>query len=178
MNREETKKIIKIICDAYPNYHPQDLSSTITTWSFLLEEYEYNKIAIALKTYITTDASGFAPSVGQLIDKLRTITAPSELTELEAWSKVSKALRNGLYGAEDEFNKLPPLVQKTVGSPSNLRQWAQTDAKSIENVIQSNFLRTYRNILKRDEEINKMPYDVKKLMNQGSIQIEQKEGDA
>jgi hypothetical protein len=157
MDRNETKRIIQIMCATYPNYHPADLSSTVDAWHLMLEDYSYNEIAVALKAYITSDTSGFAPSVGQIIGKLKLITAPEQLNEMQAWSMVSRAIRNGTYGAEEEFEKLPEVVQKAVGTPANLRQWAQTDADSIENVIQSNFLRTYRNALKRDEEIKLLP---------------------
>lgn len=171
MSRDEVKKIIQIICATYPNYHPADLSSTVDAWTFMLEDYSYNQIAVALKAYITTDASGFAPSVGQLITKLSTITAGDEPSELEAWAKVSKAIRNGINGAEEEFKKLPELVQKAVGTPSNLRQWAMTDTNSVENVIQSNFLKTYRSVVKRAEELQKMPSDVKALMQANDIKL-------
>ena len=171
MTRDETKRIIQIMCATYPNYHPADLSSTVDAWHMMLEDYPYNQIAIALKAYITSDASGFAPSVGQLVSKLSTITAGNEPSELEAWSMVSKALRNGYYGAEEEFAKLPELVQKAVGNPSNLRQWSQTDVDSIENVIQSNFLRTYRSVAKRAEEVSKMPSDIKALMQNENTKL-------
>lgn len=157
MTRDETKRIIQILCATYPNYHPADLSSTVDAWHLMLEEYSYKEIAVALKAYITSDTSGFAPSVGQIIGKLKLITAPEQLNEMQAWAMVSKAIRNGTYGAETEFENLPEVVQKAVGTPANLRQWAQTDADSIENVIQSNFLRTYRNVLKREEEIKWLP---------------------
>jgi hypothetical protein len=171
MSRDEVKRIIQIMCATYPNWKPADLSSTVDAWHLMLEDYPYNQIAIALKAYVTSDASGFAPSVGQLIGKLNTITTTNEPSELEAWSMVSKALRNGYYGAEEEFSKLPELVQKAVGNPSNLRQWSQTDIDSIENVIQSNFLRTYRNVVKRAEEVQKMPSDVKALMQANDIKL-------
>ena len=171
MTRDETKRIIQIMCATYPNYHPADLSSTVDSWHMMLEDYPYNQIAIALKAYITSDASGFAPSVGQLISKLKTITSGNEPSELEAWAMVSKALRNGYYGAEEEFAKLPELVQKAVGNPSNLRQWATTDVDSIENVIQSNFLRTYRSVVKRAEEVSMMPSDVKALMQSSDVKL-------
>ena len=83
---------------------------------------------------------------------------------MEAWLLVSKALRNGTYGAVKEFNKLPPLVQKAVGSPDNLRNWAQTDSESIENVVQSNFMRTYRTVVNRAKEYRKMPKDIQALI--------------
>ena len=164
MTRDETVKIIRIMCDCYPNYKPSNLSETVDVWNMMLEEYSYNQISMALKTYVHSDTSGFAPSIGQLINKLHEVQAPQELNEMEAWLLVSRALRNGTYGAVEEFNKLPPLVQKAVGSPDNLRNWSQTDVKAIETVIQSNFMRSYATIVKREYEIKKMPADVRTLI--------------
>lgn len=164
MTRKETVKIIRIMCDCYPNYKPSDLSETIDAWDMMLEEYSYSQISIALKAYVHSDTSGFAPSIGQLINKLHEVQSPQELNEMEAWLLVSRALRNGYYGAVEEFNKLPPLVQKAVGSPDNLRNWALTDSKSIENVVQSNFMRTYRAVVNRAKEFQKMPKDIKALI--------------
>ena len=164
MTREETVKIIRIMCDCYPNYKPSNLSETVDVWNMMLEEYSYSQISTALKTYVHSDTSGFAPSIGQLINKLHEVQSPQELNEMEAWSLVSKALRNGYYGAIEEFNNLPPLVQKAVGSPDNLRNWSQTDTNSIENVVQSNFMRSYRLVVNRENEIKKMPADVRTLI--------------
>lgn len=163
MTRDETKKIIRIIADSYPNYRPSDISETIDVWSMMLEEYPYNQIAMALKAYILTDTSGFAPSIGQLVNKLT--SAEPQLNEMEAWSLVSKAIRNGYYGAEEEFAKLPEVVQKAVGNPANLRAWSHTDEQSIENVVQSNFLRTYRVVVKRESENAKLPDSLRLAMN-------------
>lgn len=145
----------------------------------MLDEYSYNQVAVALKAYVTSDSSGFAPNIGQLVAKIQTISQPQELDGLTAWGLVSKALRNGTYGAVEEFNKLPPLVQKAVGMPDNLKNWATSDYNAIETVIQSNFLRTYENVVKRENEINRMPNDIKSLIettSRGSYmaQIEQK----
>lgn len=164
MTRDETVKIIRIMCDCYPNYKPSNLSETVDVWNMMLEEYNYNQISMALKAYVHSDTSGFAPSIGQLINKLHEVQAPQELNEMEAWLLVGRALRNGTYGAVEEFNKLPPLVQKAVGSPDNLRNWAQTDSESIENVVQSNFIRTYRVVVNRAKEYQKMPKDIQALI--------------
>ena len=173
VTRDDTKKLLMRISSVYPNWKPQaELKYVVETWWEYLSEYTYDEMRAALKTYISTDTSGFAPSVGQLIDKLCTISNPTELSEMEAWSLVSKALRNGYYGAEQEFEKLPLLVQKTVGSPSQLRNWSQTDSDSVENVIQSNFMRTYRAVLSREKVISKMPPDIKKIVNSALKGIE------
>lgn len=168
MTREETVKIIRIICGSFPNFKPSDLSETVDIWNMMLDEYTYNQIAGALKSYILSDSTGFAPSIGQLIAKVKTIEEPAQLNETEAWGLVSKAIRNGYYGAVEEFSKLPPLVQKAVGTPDNLRNWSQTNLESIETVIQSNFLRAYRVEAQRAAEISKMPSDIKTMIENTS----------
>lgn len=164
MTRDETIKLLMVIQSAYPNFKPPDKTVAVDTWYTMLKDMDYNVVQMGLRAYITSDTSGFAPSIGQLINTIYTIQNPQELNEMEAWFLVSRALRNGYYGAIEEFNKLPPLVQKAVGSPDNLRNWALTDGKSIENVVQSNFMRTYRTVVNRENEIKKMPADVRTLI--------------
>ena len=164
--------------DSYPNYKPNNISETVDVWNMMLSDYDYNLVAMALKAYILSDTSGFAPSIGQLVAKMQTITKPQELSEMEAWSLVSKSIRNSGYNSVEEFANLPPLVQKAVGTPDNLRNWAVSDYQTIESVIQSNFLRTYRVVVKRESEINCIPNDIKALIdktniNSKSAQIEQ-----
>jgi hypothetical protein len=179
LTREETVKIIRIMCDCYPNYKPNNLSETVDVWQMMLDEYSYNQVSIALKTYVTSDTSGFAPSVGEIVAKIQLVSQPQELDGMAAWGLVSKALRNGTYGAVEEFNKLPPLVRQAVGIPDNLKNWATSDYQTIETVIQSNFLRTYETAVKRANEINRMPDNIKSLIekanaNSYKAQIEQK----
>lgn len=179
MTRDETVKIIRIMCDCYPNYKPNNLSETVDVWQMMLDEYSYNQVSIALKAYVTSDTSGFAPSVGEIAAKIQLVSQPQELDGMTAWGLVSKALRNGTYGAVEEFNKLPPLVRQAVGMPDNLKNWATSDYQTIETVIQSNFLRTYETIVKRANEINRMPDNIKSLIektnaNSYKAQIEQK----
>ena len=179
MTREETVKIIRIMCDCYPNYKPNNLSETVDVWQMMLDEYSYNQVSIALKAYVTSDTSGFAPSVGEIVAKIQLVSQPQELDGMAAWGLVSKALRNGTYGAVEEFKKLPPLVRQAVGMPDNLKNWATSDYQTIETVIQSNFLRTYETVVKRANEINRMPDNIKSLIEKTNVnsykaQIEQK----
>lgn len=164
MTREETKKIIMVMAASYPNYKPADLSMTVDAWQMMLGEYPYSEIALALKAYITSDRSGFAPSIGQLIEKLQTITGPQEMGELEAWSLVYKAVCNSGYHAESEFAKLPEACQRAVGNPANLKEWAMMDIDTVQSVEQSHFIRNYRAILNRMREEAKMPQEVKALI--------------
>ena len=170
MTRDEVKEMLMVIQAAYPNYKPQDKTVAVNTWYMMLKDYEKEVVEAALKIYIASDTSGFAPAIGQLIDKINTVTAPPELNSMTAWGLVSKALRNGCYGAEQEFEKLPMTVKRAVGSPDNLRHWAQSVSKSIETVIQSNFIRTYEAEVRRKNEAAKTPKDVMALIDKISNQ--------
>lgn len=167
MTREETVKIIRIMVDSYPNYKPNNISETVDVWNMMLSEYTYEQISVALKAYILSDTSGFAPSIGQLVEKIQSITQPQELSEMEAWSLVSKAIRNSGYNSIEEYAKLPILVQKAVGLPDQLRTWA-IDENYNEQVVSSNFMRCYRNEVEREKKILSMPKEVQALLQNSS----------
>ncbi|UWD52828.1 MAG: Replication protein P [Bacteriophage sp.] len=179
MTEEQVGKLLMTIQAYYPNYNPPDKKITLNAWYIMLAEYSEELVLQALRACIATNTSGFAPDVGQIMSKIQTISQPQELDGMAAWGLVSKALRNGTYGAVEEFNKLPPLVRQAVGIPDNLKNWATSDYQTIETVIQSNFLRTYETAVKRANEINRMPDNIKSLIkktnaNSCKAQIEQK----
>ena len=165
VTREETIELLMMVQAAFPNYKPQDKTVAVNTWFLMLADYPYQQVQMALKSYIATDTSGFAPSIGQIIDKIQMINSHAEQNEMEAWSLVSKALRNGNYKSREEFEKLPDLVKKAVGSPENIHNWAQSDIKSIESVIQSNFIKSYRLVVNRKKEIQKLPKEIKAMIS-------------
>ena len=178
MTREETVKIIRIMVDSYPNYKQNDISETVDVWQMMLSDYDHNLVAMALKAYILSDTSGFAPSIGQLVDKMKSITSPQELNEMEAWALVCDALKNCGYNYVEEYEKLPPLVQKAVGIPTQLREWSLTENLN-KDVVGSNFMRCYRIEVERQNEISKMPQEVREMLEKisnesHSCHIEQK----
>ena len=164
MTREETVKIIRIMVDSYPNYKPNNISETVDVWHMMLSDYDYNLVAMALKAYILSDTSGFAPSIGQLVEKIQKLTKPQELSEMEAWSLVKKAISNSAYDYVEEFHKLPPIIQKCVGSAYQLKCWA-LDEDFNEQVASSNFARSYRTMVARQEEFVKMPQEIRDVIS-------------
>lgn len=167
MKREETVKIIRIICDCYPNYKPNNLTETVDVWNMMLSDYTYEQISLALKAYILADTNGFAPSIGQLVDRVNTFSQPQELNELQAWSLVYKAIRNSSYNSEYEFSMLPDVVRKAIGNPNQLRTWAM-DENFNEQVISSHFIRCYRLEVARDRDFRKMPANIQSLISNNS----------
>ena len=152
MTREETKMILEVIDNVYPNWHPKDPVMTVNVWSTLFKNFEYKDVGEALRRYMMGDKNGFAPVPGQLIDILYATEDEQDYSDMSAWSMVRKAISNGGYNSKEEFEKLPPLVRRAVGNSDNIRNWAMMDVDSVESVVQSNFLRSYRAILSKAQE--------------------------
>ena len=154
MTREETINILTSIQAAYPNFKVPDKTIAVNTWYSLLEEYTYEQVNSAVKRYIQTNKSGFAPGIGQIIDQICAMYSDDNENEMEAWLLVQKAMKNSGYHADEEFAKLPKIVQKSVVSPGQLKEWALTENLNIE-VVSSNFMRTYRLEIEREKELRR-----------------------
>lgn len=171
MTREDVQDLLMMVQAVYPNYNPPSKTAAVNAWLMCLGEYDNKVVQLAFKTYMTTNTSGFPPVPGQLVEILQSLTQSQELNELEAWSLVRQALKNCNYNSEQEFAKLPTIIQKTVGTPQQLRIWA-SDTEFNENVVSSNFIKTYRTEVKQATELNKMPSDIKniiEMVNQNSL---------
>lgn len=168
MTREDTIKILSVLRGAYPAFYrditKQEAESTIALWESMFDEEPYEIVAAAVKAFISGDGKGFPPAIGQIKERIRQITQPEGMTELEAWRYVSKALRNSTYGSKEEFAKLPHEVQAVVHDPGQLRQWALAQTDEVESVIASNFMRSFRAKQKAAKEYMALPTSVKQLM--------------
>ena len=157
MTREETVNLIRSIISLYPNWKPENLTDTVNAWHWALEEYPAPAVKAALQIYLKTNNTGFAPSVSQLIGAMYEAKRVEALSEGEAWSLVKRAIQDGGYHAQERFNELPPIVQRAVGSPNMIHQWSQTDTDTVNTVIMSNFQRTYKAVLEKQEFGEKVP---------------------
>lgn len=168
MTYKETLQIMAILKTAYPNYYKggSDLEQAAALWAELFADDDVLVVAAAVKSFIVNDDKGFPPVIGQIKTMVRDLTSPKEMTELEAWGLVSAALRNSLYNSDDEYRKLPPVIQRIVGSPSVLREWAQSDINELQTVIASNFQRSYRARAKGEREFMALPQSTKDFLSQ------------
>lgn len=167
MTRNDVQDLLAMIQGAYPNFNPANKTATVGAWTMALEDFDKNQIALALKAYMRTNTSGFAPAPGQLIELIQEVTQPNQMNELEAWTLVSKAIRNSAYNSESEFAKLPELVQKALGSAAQLRIWAM-DEEYNESVNSSHFMRTYRAVCEREKQVAKMPAEIRNMIQSKS----------
>ena len=167
MTPSETSKIMNLIKVAYPRYYidasETDMKNAVIVWTQMLKDYDAELVKSAVIALIST--AKFPPAISEVIEKIQYITQPKEMTEIEAWALVSKALKNSTYGSQSEYERLPELLQKILGSPSTLKEWAMCDVEDVQTVIQSNFMRSYKAKVKGAKEYLALPNEIKALVS-------------
>ena len=168
MTYDETLAIMSVLKAAYPAYYRDmkrsEAEAVVGLWADMFKDDPAELVAVAVKAHIASDKKGFPPHIGAIKDAILKIKTPHEMTELEAWALVKKALANSAYNSTEEFNKLPPVVQRLVGSPSQLREWCQMDTDTLDTVVASNFQRSYKARAASEREILALPQDVRQMM--------------
>ena len=168
MTREETLSIMAVLSGAYPMYYRDmkraEAESVVALWTEMFKDDDPQVVAMAVKAHIANDKKGFPPHIGAIKDAIVKLTAPEEMTEAEAWALVAKAIRNGNYGSEKEFAALPPVIQRLVGSPRQIREWAAMDSDTVSSVVASNFQRSYKARAAHERELLSLPGDVRTAM--------------
>lgn len=172
MSRDETITLIKILATAYPdfyNYTDKDKAeNTVNLW------YEYFKnepkeiVYGAVKKYI--GSSNKAPHIADIREEMYNITNYED--DLESFESVigeiREAMHNSSYHAQEEFNKLSPIAQKIVHSPSTLREWA-ISTNFNEQVWRGQMARQFESAKRRAKEEKMMLPGVRKLIENMNI---------
>lgn len=170
MTRDDTIDLLTILKAAYPNFYRdmtrKDADHVISLWSEMFKDDPVELVALAVKRHIATDTKGFPPHIGAIKDAIVKIQQPQDMTEIEAWNIVRKAIRSYSWDAKEQFDKLPPVLQRLVGSPNQLVEWGQMDAETVSSVVASNFQRSYKARAAHEREFLALPAEVKAAMAQ------------
>lgn len=169
MTREETASVLKILKVSYPPFYSKfskdDMVAVLDLWSEMFADEDVRVVKVALFKLIETH-QGYPPDIAALKAKIRelVVAATGEPTDEELWRMLRKAASNGYYGAREEFDKLPRVVQRYLGSPSALRDLSQIDEKTLDTVTHGQFLRQIVSIRERQEFSDSLPEGVKETV--------------
>lgn len=168
MNKVETAEILSVLKAAYPQFYSNigsaEANKIVNLWAEMFEDESLRDVALAVKSMLASRTNTFPPNIGEVKAQLVKMRTPNEMTAQEAWNLVAKAIRNGVYGSQEEFQKLPKNVQRLVGSPQQIREWALMEADTVSSVIASNFQRSYNVRQQSDKEYAALPSSVKQMV--------------
>lgn len=170
MTYDETLAIMAVLKAAYPNFYKDmkrsEAEGIVSLWTEMFRDEPAEVVAVAVKAHIANDKKGFPPHIGAIKEAILKLKRPDEMTEIEAWGYIQRATRNSIYNAVEEYKKLPELLQRLVGSPQQLRDWALMDADVVHSVVASNFQRSFKARATSEREFLALPSDVRNFMAQ------------
>jgi len=159
MNRNEAGVLVKMIANFYQHEYAkvsqEQMKFIVDMWALTCDQYTLDQVMAAFKHYVSIDVTGFAPKPGQVTQYITLADDMKQLSEGEAWSMVLRAASNAIYAADEEFEKLPELVQRAVGSSHVLREIAMEDT-SNNSVTESHFKRSYRQLAEQERMKRRM----------------------
>ena len=172
MTPNDVSKILTLIQSEYPHsfdkLDERQMALKAELWE---KEFAADPLELVYTAVRMLFESGiqFAPNIGDIRKKMQMITAEAGMTEQEAWALVSRATRNSAYNSVKEFNKLPPEVQQAVGTPDQLKAWAMMDAETVESVVASNFMRSFKAVSERRKELALYPQALRDTISKYQI---------
>lgn len=186
MTIDEMAAVMDVLEIAYPAFYAKQDTETkfnaMELWAVMFADEPLELVLMAVKAFIASDTKGFPPNIGHIKGIIGKLTQPKELemTELEAWNIVRRAIRgasmadctrkmqpDGTMGpptAVVQFNALPEILQRLVGDPQQLAMWEDLPGKQIDTVIQSNFMRSWRARAAHEKEMLALPADIRNNM--------------
>ena len=168
MNTLESNLILGTLQSAFPSFYRglgQKAARDIADlWAKMFEDDDFKSVMAAVQALIATRTEGYPPTIGEVKAKLAQLRTPDELSEQDAWALVSKACQNGYYHSTEEFEKLPEVIQRAIGGPEQLRAWSQMDAATVESVVASNFMRTFKVKQKQQKELDMIPSEARQYI--------------
>lgn len=150
---------------AYKGMTKEDKNDIADLWTTQFQEYPTKIVTEAVHAYIS-DNNNFPPTVGNIKEKIRLITESPQLTEMEAWVIVSKAICDSMYHAQEHFDRFPDIIKNIIRQPEQLRMWGQMDVDTVNSVVQSNFMRSYKSMSQHQEQLNRLPESTKTLIEE------------
>lgn len=151
MTYEEFARIAKVMNAAYASNDVMFTSAKqIEVWHRMLSDLDCEVVEKAVLNLIAKSEK--KPTIAAIRKEYFELVMPEDYNEQQAWDIVRDGIRNGTYGAVEEFNKFPEVIQRAVGSPMSLTEWASLESSQVETVVQSLFKRAYRAEMERQAQ--------------------------
>jgi hypothetical protein len=159
MTRTDAVSILRILKANYQNFYrnitKEEAEDIIELWSTMFNE-PLPVVLNAVKAVIVTKKD-YPPTIADVKEKIQLMTQTEFMTEQEAWNIIYRGICNANYRAKEQFEQMPDILQRLVGSPNQLREWAMMDSNTVKSVISSNLMRSYKARAKYNNDIQSLP---------------------
>ncbi len=137
----------------YPRFYQttqsdEDANMTVDIWYDIFKDDNFDLVKVAVNTLVQT--LEFPPTIADVRKQMSKLvgTASNEDLAIDEWNKIRQAIKSSGYYAKENFDNLPEIAKRFVGTPQQLRDWAIGDGFNSE-VLRSQFLKQYDTLKER-----------------------------
>lgn len=162
MEKNKIAEFLMVLKTFFPKFFTSlsvnEMENTMKAWNLILGDYSNEQIQAGLKFFLITNTKGFPPTPGEMIEAISKVSSPADNmpTAEECWLKIKNAVSNSTYHSVEEYNNLPDICKKLIGSSSILQNYADISPEYLETVVKSNFLKSYQALAIKEKEAEKM----------------------
>ena len=161
MTKDDTKRMILYLRTAYKGFcEDVNLTDAVNVWHDAFKDEDVHVVSEATRNY--TRSSQYPPTIAGIQSQINMIRNPE--TDAELWALIVKAAKNSTYGAVEEYEKLPEVCQRFVGSPTALKDFGQIDQGTLQTVVKSQFIKSAPNIREHTSVQKGLPDSVKAVI--------------
>lgn len=154
MTEDETKKLLRTLGSEFPlsfkTLDEEQQHMKVKLWFETFRNIPVEIVSQALSQEIINAHSGFAPTIGQVVNRIiQKITLDPEEEALDAWEMVIRFVRN--YGQDeyrDHYEELPENVRKVLSLPDLIAISNNTQEQN-HNFEKPRFMSQYKSIKER-----------------------------
>lgn len=168
--KQEVIKLLTTVEVAFPGYFQnidgRKLSAMAALWAEMFKETDPRELAYAVKSYIANDRTGFPPSIGQVNEIIQSARG-GEITEVEAWQMVKRAIRKagaGMDEAKAAWDELPADVRAPI-TPGDLVEWGYINSDTLNSVTCAAYRKSFTAKQQRSREVAALPQTVRNLLS-------------
>lgn len=146
----------------FAHQDPEEGRAAVRLWHGALEAEDPRVVLAALRDCVKTSA--YPPVVADICARVQAMKAADAPGASEAFAALKRAVRRGLYHAQEEYERLPPECKTFLGGPSGLRDLAMVDEDTLETVTRGQFIRQYDAIAEKERVRAAIPEDLRPLL--------------
>lgn len=165
MTRKNVIELLGLIRIGYPRFYSnltkEDALATIELWLSMFKDCEYELVKTAVQSLI--NSSEYPPTIADVKNEMYKLNNIEGDNSIDEWNAIRKAIKSSIYYSVENFNSLPPIAKRFVGSPNQLREWAMSDNFN-DGVIRGQFMKQYETLAKRKKYVALMTPEVREFI--------------
>ena len=159
MTKEEVRQLLVLLKEYYPNsfvHHTAEGSKLIfSVWMETFKDEDTKLVQTAVMKLIQSNTTNFAPTIGEIREKMLELTGARIMTADEVWNTARKFWCNLGTRSQSEIEpryKLLPEEVKRMFSISDMIQHADMYTSDVLLYEKPRFMKEYKNIESQHKE--------------------------